>query len=607
MSKMKKLFTLLSFLSAFLYNYGQNPAAVDSLKARMEAAKTPEEKAYLLDNLSRTMMNVDKQKAEEYGKQLIALAEESRDRNLMIDAYVSNGVRCSYFAGQRDFINRSIEYYNKALDIAQQNKLEDKIGGVQLRLSAAYVLVPDKDKALSYVNQASGIISSLNNDSLKAEVFNSYGHVYLLRNEKTLALRNYLNALHLAEDLKKESSRNELMRSCYLYLSGFYSEIEDFDKAIDYYTLAYKKLDLIKQPNVPYQRAIDINNIGKLFAQKKSYEISIGYFERSIAIADSLKFATLKIPGYISLLNQYLQMDQPKKALDYMNSASGQSLKKYLSNFGFSGMIDQAYAIIYTQLNQYDSGRFYFDKTLPYFETNMNETNRIGFYIQLATFYKKTGENNKSIEYFLKVKEMSEKAGLLEYVERAAKNLDTLYVRTTNYQLASQYNGIYHEYKDSVDKLNKEKELAQVEATDEQYRQKKLEEELAEKKHQRNNIQYMGITIGIVALFVMLVVLGMFKVSANTIRLIGFFAFLMFFEFIFLIFKKNIASLTQGEPLKDLAFMIALAALLVPLHHWLEHKVIKYLNSHNRLTSSGKNFMSKVFARKKMDDKQGLI
>jgi hypothetical protein len=39
--------------------------------------------------------------------------------------------------------------------------------------------------------------------------------------------------------------------------------------------------------------------------------------------------------------------------------------------------------------------------------------------------------------------------------------------------------------------------------------------------------------------------------------------------------------------------------LLVPLHHWLEHKVIKYLTSHNRLTASGKALMTKVFAPRK--------
>ena len=91
--------------------------------------------------------------------------------------------------------------------------------------------------------------------------------------------------------------------------------------------------------------------------------------------------------------------------------------------------------------------------------------------------------------------------------------------------------------------------------------------------------------------------------STATIKLIGFFAFTMFFEFIFLIFKKSIYSITHGVPLKDLAFAIALAAMLMPLHHWPEHKVINYLTSHNRLTSTGQNLMSKVFTSKKVDEK----
>ena len=222
----------------------------------------------------------------------------------------------------------------------------------------------------------------------------------------------------------------------------------------------------------------------------------------------------------------------------------------------------------------------------------------------MGEFYKKTGDYNKAIELYLQVKNMADRTGQLDAAERAAKHLDTLYNKAGNFQQASLYNSIYYQYKDSIEKLNKEKELAQVEASDEQYRQKKADEEKEEKLRQKYNIQYMAITIGIVALFIMLVVLGMFKVSANTIKLIGFFAFLMSFEFIYLVFAKNIHALTHEEPVKELAFMIALAALLVPLHHWLEHKVIKYLTSHNRLTASGKTFMAKVFAGKKSNDEK---
>jgi hypothetical protein len=96
-----------------------------------------------------------------------------------------------------------------------------------------------------------------------------------------------------------------------------------------------------------------------------------------------------------------------------------------------------------------------------------------------------------------------------------------------------------------------------------------------------------------------MVMMGMFKVSATTIKMIGFFTFLMFFEFIFLVSKKSVYSITHGEPWKDLLFMILLAAILLPLHHWLEHKVIHYLTSHNRLTASGKGLVDKVFRRKR--------
>jgi tetratricopeptide (TPR) repeat protein len=290
-------------------------------------------------------------------------------------------------------------------------------------------------------------------------------------------------------------------------------------------------------------------------------------------------------------------MDQPHKALDFLNSEEGQNLKQYLTNFGMMALIDQAYGFVYTDMNQLDSARFYMLKALPYFENNLSETNKMSFYLQLGNLYAKAGEHSKAINYFLKAKEKGEQFGILEIVMKASRRLDTLYAKTGDYRMANLYNGIYFQYKDSSEKLNKEKELAQVEASDEQQRQERLIKEAEETKRRKNNIQYMAIIIGIIVLFLMLVILGMFKVSTTLIRAIGFFVFLLFFEFIFLVFKKNIYSITGGEPWKDLAFMIALAALLVPLHHWIEHRVLNYLTSHNRLTSTGSQIKRKLFRR----------
>ena len=474
--------------------------------------------------------------------------------------------------------------------------MEDEVGASQLYLAGIYLIIPDKEKALSYATQAFSLITTLDNDSLQAEAHNTYGQVYMARNENILALRNFLNALRIAEEIKNSS----LIRNCYINLSSFYSDIEDYDKAIDYMTEAYKKLDNIKEKNVPYQKVIYTNSIGNLFSSKKNYDIAISYFEKSIRMADSLKFSTLKIPGYVSLLNQYLRIDEPQKALHYLNSSAGDELKNYLGKFGMAPVIDQAYGVIYTELGRFDSAGIFLEKARPMFENNTTGNNKVGFYGQLASYYKKSGNKKMAIEYFLKVKELSEKNGLLENVKKASQYLDTLYTESGNIALAGKYNATYYQYKDSIETLKREKELTQVEADDEQQRQEKLIKEAEDAKRQRNNIQYLAIVIGIVALFIALVILGMFKVSATTIQMIGFFAFLMFFEFIFLIFKKNIYYFTKGEPWKDLLFMIGLAAILLPLHHWLEHKVIKYLTSHNRLTSAGRHIRREdIFGRSK--------
>lgn len=590
----KNAIFLFLLLIVFGSAQAQQAAAVDSMKRGLAAVQTAEDKVYWLDMLSKTLMNVDLAEADKYGAQLIEIAEESRNRTLMVKAYLSNGTRCSYFAGQKEYINRAIDYYNRALDIARRNRMDQETGEVLLKLGHIHLSIPDKDKALNYINQAFSIISTLNNDSLKTEAHNHYGDLYLVRNDKILALRHYLTGLRLAEEIRNAS----LIRDGNINLSGFYSSIGDYDKAIDYQIKALKKLDDIDRKNGPYQKAMDMNSIGNLYSQKKSYDLAISYFNRSLALADSLKFSTLKVPGYVSLLNQYLRMDKPEQALEFFNSPAGLNLQQFLGDFGMGGVINQAYGVIYTGLGRFDSAKYYLDRAAPFFENSTNDAFRMNYYAQMANLYNKTGEYNKAIDLYLKVKEMAEKNGQLESAEKAAKQLDSLYTKTGDFQTAMRYNSLYYQYKDSVEKLNKERELTQVEAADEQLRVLRQEKEKEEARRKRFQIQYIAITIGIAAFFIALVMLGMFKVSKYTIRMIGFFTFIMFFEFIFLIFKKNIASVTEGEPWKDLLFMIGLAAVLLPLHHWLEHRVIHYLTSHNRLTEAGRQLRTRLFRKK---------
>ena len=57
--------------------------------------------------------------------------------------------------------------------------------------------------------------------------------------------------------------------------------------------------------------------------------------------------------------------------------------------------------------------------------------------------------------------------------------------------------------------------------------------------------------------------------------------FIFLFEFIILLLDRTIQAWTHEEPWKVLLIKIVLAAGLVPLHHWLEHRVI-YCLSHRQ-------------------------
>jgi len=594
---MKKLyFGGLILLGVVATEAQPQPKIVDSVQQALKNSTNEEDKFRNTAYLSRIMMTVNPEKADQYGQELIELAETSRDKGKMVEAFMVNGDRFSYLAGRKDNIIKSISYYNKALDIAKKNEMDTSVVRAYLALSTVNRYLPDYDKALGFCNQANSYSSLIKNDSITARVSLEYGTVYLNKNEKLLALRNFLSAVRIGEELKSISLR----RDGYSSLSFFYAAIGDNDKAIDMQAKSLKLLETVaNQPGMVYRKIEELNKIGNLYSYDKDYDMAFFYYEKALAVADSIKYDPIKPMTYQSIIYNYIGANQPQKALDYFNAHP--ELKDFLRRVNFGNFIDQSYGLIYLRLGKYDSAKYYYSKVGSFFEKDVNSGNKYGYYYQMGMLYLKTGDTEKSIEYFLKAKSIADDIGDLDQMSDVVEKLDSVYQRKGDFRQAYMYASLNTKYKDSLNKLGKEKELMQIEAADEQQRIEKQIKEQEEHIRHKNNIQYIEIIFGIIILFITLAILGMFKVSAGLIRAIGFFVFLMLFEFIFLVFKKNIHSITHGEPLKDLAFMIGLAALLVPLHHWLEHKVLKYLTSHNRLTAAGHQ-IRKVLSKKKPAD-----
>lgn len=600
---MKRMFLVLSMF--FIYHMTsaqQNPAVVDSFKAQLSRAKTSEEKVEILGPLSMTLMNTNLSEADRYGALMMQEAELSRKRNLMVKALYYNGLRYSFFVQNKEFIQKAIDYLNKGLTLARQNRLDKESAEGYLYLSTVYTRVPDLDKSLSYTTQAFAIVQTIRDDSLEAATHISYGNVYQLKKERILALRYYLNALRIAEETKKEQSktlRHDLLRNCYANLSAFYADLKEYDRAIDYSKNAMEELPFTSAPNKEYQEVVDVYNLGNLYVAKKNFDMAIYYFERSIKMADSVKYPPLKMPGYNGLLNQYIISKQPEKALEFFNTRA--ELKQFINNFGFSHVIDDAYGVIYTQIGKYDTAEYYFTKAAPGFEAKSTPAGKLNFYAHNGELYDKWGKTPKAIEYFLRAKSLADQISNLEWQQNISKELDSLFAKAGDYKQSHFYNTQYIQYKDSLQKLGEQKDLLQMEIADEARRDELRKQEQEEALRKRHNVQYMGITVAIAVVFLLLILMGAFKVSETTIKIMGFFAFIFLFEFIILIADSKIHHMTHGEPLPILAIKIVLIAMLLPLHHWLEHKVVTYLASKKLIIPNRKSIWNNLVKRKPVE------
>ncbi|HEV3325707.1 MAG TPA: hypothetical protein VG052_08870 [Puia sp.] len=554
----------------------------DSLKRGLAHATDWPEKAQFAENLALYYFGQNRPLSDEYGRQAVEAAEMSRDRMLMIRTYIATGRRFLQGVGLKDNLQLAMENYRRAEQIAREEKLDEGLVETDCALAEVYTTMGDNERALTYSNQAVTTAGDLENDSVQVMAYASLGDSYQARNEKLLAFRNYLKALDVAERGKNAW----LTRKASAYLSYFYFNIHEYDKAIDY---EMNVIAIDRKLKHLYELRGDYNNLGQYFAKKKEYDIALGFHEHAIALADSIHFDLVKIDSYFGIVELYFKADQFQKGIAYLNAHP--VVMDYLNRAGMHFVVDGMYASAYLDMRRFDSAGFYFNREEPEVESKANEPSKADFYEAVGEFYKMRGIPAKAIAYYLKEEEVGTVTGDLQILQHAALNLDSLYLLTGDYRQAYAYRMQYAHYSDSLRSLAKETDLLKLEVdNDNRRRERGAREEELSREH-RHNVQYMGITVGLVVLFIALVMMGWLAVPPSVIRALGFLSFIFLFEFIILLADKQIQGWTHEEPWKVLLIKIGLAAILVPLHHWLEHKVILYLSSRKRFSGErpGKN------------------
>jgi tetratricopeptide (TPR) repeat protein len=357
----------------------------------------------------------------------------------------------------------------------------------------------------------------------------------------------------------------------------------------------------------------------------------IEYSLKALRIAEE-KYPKFKSWLYSGLGSAYHDIPDYKAAIKYLSMALALYKADSSTSAGAYSNLYLHFSMSYLGLGQVDSAFYFLQLATPYaFKTNKKQSELL-LYIETARVYDALGKEAIAVEYYKRSIDTSvntkqgfgdayafdmysnfllKKGFLAEAKTNGLIGLKIAFncqAKTPFLHIASTLRQTYEglrrpdsayyfsklelAYRDSLFNSQKLSDLQNITFA-EQIRQG--EEAIKESKtaqEQKDNLQYAGIALGLV-IFVIAFLLFSHTVIANqgVIRFLGVLSLLVLFEFINLLLHPYVGDLTHHSPVLMLLFMVCLAALLIPLHHklehWITHKMVDK-NKHIRLEAAKK-------------------
>jgi tetratricopeptide (TPR) repeat protein len=285
----------------------------------------------------------------------------------------------------------------------------------------------------------------------------------------------------------------------------------------------------------------------------------------------------------------YLAMGKIDSALVYTQKAYEMAIKSGINYWLTS---------TYLQFGSIHAAMKNSSLALNYWNLALNEANRIGSpkfvstaYNAMAQFYYASNQPDSAKLYATRAISSVNNTAFYTLNVDPAKLLLNIY-RNSNVDSAFKYSEIYRTANDSLFNI-RTLQQAQLMAVEEEARlaELKYEEEKSDEAR-KTNLEYTFIAIGIVSFFMIFLVFSRsYITNPKIIEFLSVIALLIVFEFFNLLIHPLLEKVTHHSPVLMLLALVGLAALLIPLHHKLEHWAVHKLiekNKQSRLEAAKK-------------------
>ena len=357
-----------------------------------------------------------------------------------------------------------------------------------------------------------------------------------------IAFGNQVKSLEygiLANQVAEKSKNERLKTFGKAMLALSYLTMGDFDKAVAY-NKAAMEAGSHYEPDIISVCAV--NDMGTIYLAMNKVDSALIYTQKAYELSLKSGINYWLTSTYLQFGSIHAALKNPSLALNYWKLALQESNR--IKSPKFASTAYAAMAEYFYANNQKDSAKLYATMAISSVKNTAFQTLSVG----------------------------------------PAKLLLNIY-RGNNLDSAFKYSEIYRTANDTLYNI-KALQQAQLMSVEEESRQEqlKLEEEKASEK-QKENLQYIFIALGIISFF-MIFILFSRKHITNTkvIEFLSVVSLLIVFEFLNLLVHPYLEKITHHSPLLMLLSLVALAAMLIPLHHKLEHWAVNKLIEKNKLT-----------------------
>jgi tetratricopeptide (TPR) repeat protein len=349
---------------------------------------------------------------------------------------------------------------------------------------------------------------------------------------------DYINGLNMAlSTLSKCEKRKDTIGVIYAYraIANCYAFALNFEQAI---TWLKNTIPIIFVMNNEVEVSNTYNDLGAIYAQASMGDSGLIYAQQAVNI------------------------DLRSRNKDNLTYSLGTLAENYMAN------------------KEYDLALPFLKRALGYALANTDAWPLAYIYLDLSQAFAGLKNYDSAIHYAKKCIELSNNTGYKETLLKSYKILYETFEVNDRQDSANKYFRLATAAKDSVYSIEKANNIQVINFRNQQQQQEKEAERIKAETERKTNIQYAALAIGIIFFISIFLLLSQsIIVNEKWISFLGILGLLIVFEFVNLFFHPYIARLTNHSPVLMLLVLVAIAALLIPLHHriehWIKHKMVE--------------------------------